>query len=193
MYAIVKTGGKQYRVEPGTELFVEKLDGAPGDTVTLPAICVVDGDNVTAKADEAATTTVTATIVDQTRGPKQVVFKLKKRKNYKKKQGHRQALTRLFINAVGDEKADREPVIAVPSAESDQALADELDERESEAAIKDEELRAELDAQDAPSVDGDEAAELDEEKADVELADIEYEPAPDIPEDEAGADNDEQA
>ena len=53
MYAIVKTGGKQYRVEPGAELFVEKLDGQPGDTVTLPALCVVDGDNVVAKADDA--------------------------------------------------------------------------------------------------------------------------------------------
>ena len=84
MYAIVKTGGKQYKVAPGDKLNIEKLDAAVGDKVELEAICVVDGAKVEADPAKAAATKVTAIILEQFKGEKQLVFKFKKRKNYKK-------------------------------------------------------------------------------------------------------------
>ena len=105
MYAIVKTGGKQYKVAPGDKLNIEKLDAAPGDKVELPAICVVDGDKVEADPEKAAATKVTAVVLEQFRDKKKIVFKFKKRKNYKKMRGHRQYLTRVEIESIGAAKA----------------------------------------------------------------------------------------
>lgn len=104
MYAIVKTGGKQYKAAPGDILDIEKIDGEPGQIVALEALCIVDGEKVETDAAKAAAVKVEATIVDQHKGKKQLVFKFKKRKNYKKLNGHRQQLTRVQITAVGDEK-----------------------------------------------------------------------------------------
>lgn len=101
MYAIVKTGGKQYKVAPGDKLNVEKLDAEVGSKVELTAICIVDGDKVEADPAKAAATKVTATVIEQFRGEKQLVFKFKKRKNYKKLRGHRQLHTRLKIESIG--------------------------------------------------------------------------------------------
>ena len=130
MYAIVKTGSKQYRVEPGTEFFVEKLAGAAGDSVNLQALCVVDGASVMTEAAALSAHPVTATILEQTRGPKQIVFKFKKRKNYKKKQGHRQYLTRLRVESIGDAKAEPHSSVAPKDEAVAQAevVAEELDE-----------------------------------------------------------------
>ena len=105
MYAIVKTGGKQYKVAPGDILAVEKLDVEPGKKVQLEAICVVDGKNVDVK--DAAKTKVEAVVLEQFKGEKQLVFKFKKRKNYKKLRGHRQNLTRLQIESIGGVKAEK--------------------------------------------------------------------------------------
>ena len=101
MYAIIKTGGKQYKVAAGDYLNVEKLDAEVGST----AIAIVDGKNVVADPEEAAKTKVEAKVVEQFKGEKQLVFKFKKRKNYKKMRGHRQNLTRIQICAVGSEQA----------------------------------------------------------------------------------------
>lgn len=101
MYAIVKTGGKQYKVAPGDKLNVEKLDAEVGSKVELTAICTVDGDKVEADPAKAAATKVTATVIEQFRGEKQLVFKFKKRKNYKKMRGHRQYLTRIQVESIG--------------------------------------------------------------------------------------------
>lgn len=106
MYAIVKTGGKQYKVAPGDKINVEKLDAEVGAEVELVAICVVDGDKVEADPAKAAQTKVTAKVLEQFKGEKQLVFKFKKRKNYKKLRGHRQRLTRIQITAVGSETAE---------------------------------------------------------------------------------------
>lgn len=100
MYAIVKTGGKQYKVAPGDKINIEKLNAEVGEQVELTAICVVDGDKVEADLAKAAATKVTATVVEQFKGEKQIVFKFKKRKNYKRTRGHRQNLTRVEINAI---------------------------------------------------------------------------------------------
>lgn len=107
MYAIVKTGGKQYKVAPGDRLNVEKLDAEVGAKVDLEAICVVDGAKVEADPAKAAATKVTAIVLEQFKGEKQLVFKFKKRKNYKKLRGHRQRLTRIEIESVGSAKADK--------------------------------------------------------------------------------------
>ena len=99
MYAIVKTGGKQYKVAPGDKINIEKLNVEPGDKVELEAICVVDGDKVEADPEKAAKTKVVATVLEQFKGDKALVFKFKKRKNYKKLRGHRQNLTRVKIES----------------------------------------------------------------------------------------------
>lgn len=101
MYAIIKTGGKQYRVAAGDKLNIEKLDAEVGAKVELTAICVIDGDKVEADPAKAAETKVVATVVEQFRGEKVLVFKFKKRKNYKKLRGHRQSLTRIQIESIG--------------------------------------------------------------------------------------------
>lgn len=100
MYAIVKTGGKQYKVSTGDCLNVEKLEGEAGTKVELTAIAVVDGAKVVADPAEAAKTKVEATIVEQFKGEKQLVFKFHKRKRYRRLKGHRQQLTRLKITKV---------------------------------------------------------------------------------------------
>ena len=101
MYAIVKTGGKQYKVAAGDIIAIEKLEAAEGEKVELPVICVVDGEKVEADPEKAAATKVVATVLSQFKGKKQLVFKFKKRKNYKKLRGHRQNLTRVQIEYVG--------------------------------------------------------------------------------------------
>lgn len=117
MYAIVKTGGKQYKVAPGDKVCIEKMDVEPGKTVELPAICVVDGDKVEADPAKAAATKVVATVLEHYKGDKQLVFKFKKRKNYKKLRGHRQQLMRVRIDAVGSEKAPAPKKTAAKKAE----------------------------------------------------------------------------
>ena len=101
MYAIVKTGGKQYKVAAGDIIEIEKLEVAEGETVELPVICVVNDGMVEADPEKAAATKVVATVLSQFKGKKQLVFKFKKRKNYKKLRGHRQNLTRVKIESVG--------------------------------------------------------------------------------------------
>ena len=103
MYAIVKTGGKQYKVAPGDVLSIEKLDVEVGDEVELPVICFVDGDTIEADPEKASATKVVAWVIDQYKGKKQLVFKFKKRKSYKKLRGHRQNLTKVQIIQVGSE------------------------------------------------------------------------------------------
>ena len=103
MYAIVKTGGKQYKVAEGDKLNIEKLDAQVGDKVELEAICIVDGDKVEADPAKAAKFVVTAEVLEQFKGEKQIVFKFKKRKGYKKLNGHRQQLTKVRVVSVGAE------------------------------------------------------------------------------------------
>lgn len=105
MYAIVKTGGKQYTVKPGDVLDVEKIEGEAGDKVSLDVLFLNDGSNVITDAGALAKTKVMAEILDQHKGDKQIVFKFKKRKGYKRTRGHRQQLTRLCIVDVNGTKA----------------------------------------------------------------------------------------
>lgn len=100
MYAIVKTGGKQYKVAEGDVIDVEKLDAQPGDKVALKALLIVDGTTIIADAAELADKPVEAEVVEQFKGKKVLVFKLKKRKRYHRTRGHRQQLTKLKIAAI---------------------------------------------------------------------------------------------
>ena len=96
MYAIVKTGGKQYKVAVGDKLNIEKLDAEVGDTVELEPVLLVDGEKITSAAD-GISAKVTAEIVREEKGPKISIVKYKNKTGYRKRQGHRQKLTRLKV------------------------------------------------------------------------------------------------
>jgi large subunit ribosomal protein L21 len=101
MYAVVSTGGKQYRVEAGGTLVVERLTAAPGDTVTFDRVLLIgDGDTVTVGTPLVDGVTVRGTILGEERGPKIVVFKFKQKVKYRRRTGHRQQLTRVRIDAI---------------------------------------------------------------------------------------------
>jgi len=100
MYAVIKTGGKQYRVQEGDILRVEKLDTEAGSEITFDDVLMVgDGAEVKAGAD-AATATVTGTVTASGRGQKIVVFKKRRRKNYRLTQGHRQSFSSVRIDSI---------------------------------------------------------------------------------------------
>ena len=101
MYAVVKSGGKQLRVELGTVADVELLDVEPGSTVTLVPLLVSDEGDVKTKAKDLEALTVTAEVVEHVKADKVLVFKFKKRKGYKKLRGHRQQLTRIKVTGIG--------------------------------------------------------------------------------------------
>ena len=100
MYAIVKTGGKQYKVAVGDVVTVEKVTGGPGDSVALPALLVVDGGSVTSDADALAKVSVSGEVVAQTKGPKIRILKYKNKTGYKKRIGHRQKLTQVRVTGI---------------------------------------------------------------------------------------------
>ena len=100
MYAIVKTGGKQYKVAEGDIVKVEKIEGELGSSVALTPVLLVDGATVTTKADELAKVKVSAEIIDSVKGPKIKILKYKSKTGYKKRQGHRQPLTVLKITGI---------------------------------------------------------------------------------------------
>lgn len=100
MYAIVATGGKQYKVAADEVLDVEKLDAEVGSTVELPVLMLNDGEKTVADPAALEGKTVTAEVLEQFRGEKVLVFKLKKRKRYHRANGHRQSLTKLKITNI---------------------------------------------------------------------------------------------
>ena len=98
MFAVVRTGGKQYRVAAGDKIAVEKLAGEAGDTITLGNVLLAgEGDSLA----DASQVTVSAEIIAQAKSEKVIVFKKRRRHNYRRKNGHRQQLTLLRITAVG--------------------------------------------------------------------------------------------
>ena len=112
MFAVIKTGGKQYRVAAGDKIAVEKLAGDAGDTITLGDVILAgEGDSLA----EAGKVTVSAEIIAQAKTEKVTVFKKRRRHNYRRKAGHRQQMTLLRIVAVGDSKAEKK---AAPKKEA---------------------------------------------------------------------------
>lgn len=100
MYAVIRTGGKQYRVSEGQTLRVEKLPGSAGDKVTFGEVLLVGGDTPKIGQPLVAGASVSAEIKAQDRGPKIVIFKFRRRKNYRRKTGHRQPYTELKITGI---------------------------------------------------------------------------------------------
>jgi large subunit ribosomal protein L21 len=101
MFAVIRTGGKQYRVAQGDILDVEKLDAEEGSEIALDDVLMVgEGSDVAVGAPRVAGASVTAKVVSQFRGPKVLIIKFRRRKHYRRTQGHRQNLTRIEITQV---------------------------------------------------------------------------------------------
>jgi large subunit ribosomal protein L21 len=101
MFAVIKTGGKQYRVAADDKITVMTLEGQPGDKITFgEVLMLVDGESTKVGAPLLAGATVAAEIVEQARGPKVIAFKKRRRKNSKRKRGHRQDLTIVRITGI---------------------------------------------------------------------------------------------
>jgi large subunit ribosomal protein L21 len=100
MFAVFKSGGKQYRVAADDVLEVDKIKGEPGEIVEFGEVLVVGGDNVTLGSPTVAGATVAAEVVGQARGPKIIAFKKRRRKNSRRKRGHRQEFTRIRITEI---------------------------------------------------------------------------------------------
>jgi large subunit ribosomal protein L21 len=116
MFAVVRTGGKQYRVAAGDKIAVEKLAGEAGDKITLGDVLLAGNDGELA---DAAKVVVSAEIIAQAKSEKVIVFKKRRRHNYRRRNGHRQQLTLLRILAVGgEEKKAGKKAAAAPKAEA---------------------------------------------------------------------------
>ena len=102
VYAIVKSGGRQEKVSVGDIVVMDRQAAKVGETIELPAVLLVDGDVVTTDKEKLAATKVTAQVTrDDEKGPKIVIQKYKNKTGYKKRQGHRQKLTRVKITSIG--------------------------------------------------------------------------------------------
>ena len=144
MYAVIETGGKQYRVEVGTELEVELLDVEPGKTITLDRVLLVaDGDDSTIGQPVVADASVSAEVVTQTRGPKLISFKYRPKARSRVKKGHRQELTVLRIADItfGGKSAAKAAKKADDEAKTERTR---VEEAAAAQAAKDAELAAKL-------------------------------------------------
>lgn len=101
MYAVIKTGGKQYKVAAGDKVKVEKLTGDVGSTIVIDKVLLIaDGETTTIGAPLVAGAKVNATVVSHGRGDKVMIFKMRRRKHYRKTQGHRQSYTEIQIDTI---------------------------------------------------------------------------------------------
>ncbi len=144
MYAVIETGAKQYRVEVGTELEVELLDVEPGKTITIDRVLLVaDGDDSTIGRPLVADASVSAEVVNQTRGPKLISFKYRPKARSRVKKGHRQELTVLRITDItlGGKSAAKTAAKAESDAKTERTR---LEEAAAVQAAKDAELAAKL-------------------------------------------------
>ena len=153
MFAIVRTGGKQYRVAPGDKIVVEKLAGEAGDSIDLTDILLA-GDGSDLKSVDGLK--VAAEIVAQAKGEKVTVFKKRRRHNYRRKKGHRQQHTILKIVSIGDQKAEKKA--AKPKAEAAPAEAAAPAKVEAAPAAEAKPAKAETKAKAAKTPSTDDAA-----------------------------------
>src|SRR5215467_10182258 len=129
MFAVIKTGGKQYRVAADDLLQVEKIKGEPGEIVQFGEVLVVGGDSATLGTPTVAGASVAAEVVEQGRGPKVIAFKKRRRKNSRRKRGHRQEFTLVRITEIltdgakpgkaAKPKRARKPKVAAEAAEAE--------------------------------------------------------------------------
>jgi large subunit ribosomal protein L21 len=116
MYAIIKTGGKQYRVQQGDELRVEKLDAKVGDKVVFDQVVAVGGDKLVVGTPLVEGYAVKAEVLEQGKADKVIIYKYKAKKDYRRKNGHRQPYTLVKVTGIGDFKAEKK---ATPAAEEE--------------------------------------------------------------------------
>ena len=113
MYAVIESGGKQHRVELGSQIQVDRLDVQPGDSITLDRVLLIaDGDEAAIGQPVVDGAKVSAEVLGQDRGEKIIVFKRKRRKGYRKKQGHRQDFTEVRVTEITIGKAKPRSMIA---------------------------------------------------------------------------------
>jgi large subunit ribosomal protein L21 len=146
MFAVFKTGGKQYRVAAEDVLKVDKIKGEPGEVVEFGEVLAVGGENVTLGAPTVAGATVAAEVLDQGRGGKVIAFKKRRRKNSRRKRGHRQEFTLLRIteiltdgkkpNKTPPPRPKREPAPKAAEASAASAAGEEAAETSSAASAK---------------------------------------------------------
>jgi large subunit ribosomal protein L21 len=144
MFAVIKTGGKQYRVAAEDKLKVEKVAGEPGEIIQFGEVLVVGGDTVTLGTPTVSGASVAAEVLDQARGPKVIAFKKRRRKNSRRKRGHRQEFTLIRISEIlldgakptkgAQPKRERKPV--EPSVTSGDDDADDAPKAKSKSAAK---------------------------------------------------------
>jgi len=129
MFAVIKTGGKQYRVAADDKLKVEKIDGEPGQIIQFSEVLVVGGDPATLGTPTIAGASVAAEVIEQSRHPKVIAFKKRRRKNSRRKRGHRQEYTLVQITEIltggakpsktAAPKRERKPKVAAEAAEAE--------------------------------------------------------------------------
>ncbi len=132
MFAVIKTGGKQYRVAADEKLKVEKVAGEPGDIITFGEVLVVGGDTPTLGTPTISGASVAAEVLDQGRGPKVIAFKKRRRKNSRRKRGHRQEFTLVRITEILTDGA--KPTKKAAPKRAKKPKADEKTEGEGAAA-----------------------------------------------------------
>ena len=146
MYAIIKTGGKQYRVQQGDELRVEKLDAKEGDKVVFDEVVAVGGDKLVVGTPFVEGYAVTAEVLTQGKGDKVVIYKYKAKKDYRRKNGHRQPFTLVKITDIGGagkkaakkaDKAEKPAKAEAPAKKVEKAAAPKVS-----ASMKKDELLA---------------------------------------------------
>jgi len=123
MYAVVASGGKQEKVEQSATVVVEKIDAEVGDIVELPVVLIADGETLLAGAEALSGASVTARVVEHFKGDKQMIFKFKRRKGYKRTKGHRQWQTTLVIEEISVKGGAKKPAA---KAEKPAAKAEKL-------------------------------------------------------------------
>ncbi|MBQ6388374.1 MAG: 50S ribosomal protein L21 [Mogibacterium sp.] len=134
MYAIIKSGGKQYRVQQDDEFRVEKLDAQVGDTVVFDEVIAVGGEELVVGTPFVEGCAVKAEVLEQGKADKVIIYKYKAKKDYRRKNGHRQPYTLVKVTGIGDFKAEKK---AAPAAEKEA-----VDDVKANASMKKDELLA---------------------------------------------------
>lgn len=140
MYAVVTTGGKQYRVEAGSELVIERLTADVGASITFDRVLLVgDGEAVTVGTPTVPGASVSGTVLREELGPKLIIFKFKQKATYRRKNGHRQHLTRVRIDEISTsdpKKANAEPAPPAASVKADAEAEKPKPKRTRKPAVK---------------------------------------------------------
>ncbi|PWL94601.1 MAG: 50S ribosomal protein L21 [Clostridiales bacterium] len=136
MYAVIETGGKQYRVQEGDTIMVEKMDVQAGDKVTFDKVLVLNDGKELKVGTPYLDASVSASVVENGKAKKVIIFKYKAKKDYRKKQGHRQPYTMVKIDSLGGEKA------AAPKAAATEEVKEAIPAKKVSASMKKDELIA---------------------------------------------------